>query len=89
MQALFLGEAVLFGVFGVVLGIVGGVCLARFLLGREIARVISTLYLLVSVDRYFLTPLLVGSAFFFGLGSVSPPRGCRRARVRGPTRSPR
>lgn len=70
VQALFLGEAILFGVFGVVLGIFGGVCLARFLLGREIARVISTLYLLVSVDRYFLTPLLVGSAFFFGLGSV-------------------
>ena len=70
VQALFLGEAVLFGVIGVVLGIVGGVCLARFLLGREIARVISTLYLLVSVDQYFLTPLLVGSAFFFGLGSV-------------------
>ncbi len=70
VQALFLGEAVLFGIFGVLLGIVGGVVLARFLLGREIARVISTLYLLVSVDRYFLTPLLVGSAFFFGLGSV-------------------
>ena len=70
VQALFLGEAVLFGTLGVALGIVGGVCLARFLLGREIARVISTLYLLVSVDRYFLTPLLVGSAFFFGLGSV-------------------
>ena len=70
VQALFLGEAVLFGMFGVLLGIVGGVMLARFLLGREIARVISTLYLLVSVERYFLTPLLVGSAFFFGLGSV-------------------
>ena len=70
VQALFLGEAVLFGAFGVLLGIVGGVMLARFLLGREIARVISTLYLLVSVERYFLTPLLVGSAFFFGLGSV-------------------
>ena len=70
VQALFLGEAVLFGVVGVLLGIVGGVFLARFLLGREIARVISTLYLLVSVERYFLTPLLVGSAFFFGLGSV-------------------
>ena len=39
-------------------------------LGREIARVISTLYMLVSVDRFYLTPLLVGSAFFFGLGSV-------------------
>ncbi len=70
VQSLFLGEALLFGVVGVILGIVGGMLLARFLLGREIARVISTLYLLVSVDRYYLTPLLIGSAFFFGLGSV-------------------
>ena len=70
VQCLFLAEALLFGVFGVVLGIIGGALLAKFLLGREIARVISTLYLLVSVDRFYLTPLLVGSAFFFGLGSV-------------------
>ena len=70
VQCLFLAEALLFGVIGVALGIVGGTLLARFLLGREIAKVISTLYLLVSVDRFYLTPLLVGSAFFFGLGSV-------------------
>jgi putative ABC transport system permease protein len=70
VQALFLGEALIFGIIGVLLGILGGTLLARYLLGREIARVISTLYLLVSVDRFYLTPLLVGSAFFFGLGSV-------------------
>ncbi len=70
VQCLFLAEALLFGVIGVALGILGGALLARFLLGREIAKVISTLYLLVSVDRFYLTPLLVGSAFFFGLGSV-------------------
>ena len=70
VQCLFMGEAVLFGFFGVLLGLVGGMLLARLLLGREIARVISTLYLLVSVDRFYLTPLLVGSAMFFGLGSV-------------------
>ncbi len=70
IQSLFLAEALLFGVCGVLLGIVGGTLLARFLLGREIARVISTLYLLVSVDRYYLSPLLVGSTLFFGLGSV-------------------
>ncbi len=70
VQCLFLGEALLFGVVGVAFGIFGGVLLARFLLGREIARVISTLYVLVSVDRYFLTPMLVGTALFFGLGSV-------------------
>ena len=70
VQCLFLAEALLFGLLGVLLGILGGTLLARFLLGREIARVISTLYSLVSVDRFYLTPLLVGSAFFFGLGSV-------------------
>ena len=70
VQCLFLGEALIFGIAGVLLGILGGTLLARFLLGREIARVISTLYLLVSVDRFYLTPVLVGSAFFFGLGSV-------------------
>ena len=70
VQCMFLGEALIFGLAGVLLGIVGGTLLARYLLGREIARVISTLYLLVSVDRFYLTPLLVGSAFFFGLGSV-------------------
>ena len=70
VQCLFLAEALLFGVIGVTLGIAGGVVLARFLIGREIARVISTLYMLVSVDRLHLTPLLVFSAYFFGLGSV-------------------
>lgn len=70
VQALFLGEAALFGIGGVLLGLVGGVLLARFLLGREIARVVSTLYALVSIDHYHLTPWLVGSAVFFGLGSV-------------------
>lgn len=70
VQCLFLAEALLFGVVGVLVGIVGGTLLARFLLGREIAKVISTLYQLVSVDRFSLTPLLIGSAFFFGLGSV-------------------
>ena len=86
VQCLFLGEALIFGVAGVLLGIVGGTLLARYLLGREIARVISTLYLLVSVDRFYLTPLLVGSAFFFGLGSVllAAWLPAREGRARGP-----
>ena len=70
VQCLFMAEALLFGVIGVLAGIVGGALLARFLLGREIAKVIRTLYQLVSVDHYSLSPLLLGSAFFFGLGSV-------------------
>lgn len=70
VQCLFLGEALLFGLVGVAAGIAGGVLLAKWLLGREIARVISSLYALVSVDRLHLTPLVLGSALFFGLGSV-------------------
>ena len=70
VQCLFLAEALLFGLLGVTLGIVGGIVLARYLIGREIARVISTLYMLVSADHLSLTPLLVFSAYFFGLGSV-------------------
>ncbi|MBV9127087.1 MAG: FtsX-like permease family protein [Verrucomicrobia bacterium] len=70
VQCLFLGEALLFGAVGVIAGIFGGTLLARYLLGREIARVISSLYTLVNVDRLALSPLLVGAAFFFGLGSV-------------------
>ena len=70
VHCLFLGEAFLFGILGVGVGIVGGMALARWLLAREIGRVISTLYLLVSTDRFYLTPLLLGSAFVVGLGSV-------------------
>ena len=70
VQCLFLGEALLFGIIGVAAGLVGGVLLAKYLLGREIARVISSLYTLVNVDQLHLSPWIVGSALFFGLGSV-------------------
>ncbi len=70
VQCLFLGEALLFGIIGVVAGLAGGVLLAKYLLGREIARVISSLYTLVNADQLHLSPLIVGSALFFGLGSV-------------------
>ena len=69
IHCLFMGEALLLGTLGVTLGIFGGVALAGVLVGR-VAQTISSLYLLVSIQRLYLTPLLVGSAVFFGLGSV-------------------
>lgn len=69
IHGLFLGEAVLLGAFGVTLGILGGIALATVLVGR-VAQTISSLYLLVSIERLSVSPLLVGSAIFFGMGSV-------------------
>ncbi|MGC3991158.1 MAG: FtsX-like permease family protein [Chthoniobacteraceae bacterium] len=69
VQALFLGEAMLFGVVGVVLGWGGGVLLSKLLLGA-VARTISSLYLLVSVDRGFLSMAQFALSGVFGLGAV-------------------
>ena len=69
VQALFLGEALLFGLAGVVLGWVGGVLLSKLLLGA-VARTISSLYLLVSVDRGFLSVTQFLLSGGFGLGAV-------------------
>jgi putative ABC transport system permease protein len=69
IHCLFLGEALLFGLLGVALGLAGGVALATVLVGK-VAQTISSLYLLVSIQRFYLTPLIVGSGIFFGLGSV-------------------
>jgi len=69
VQALFLGEALLFGVIGVLLGWVGGVLLSKLLLGA-VARTISSLYLLVSVDRGFLSVAQFAWSGVFGLGAV-------------------
>ncbi len=69
IRALFLGEAVVFGVFGIALGMVGGVLLARVLTGA-VAQTISSLYVLLSIDRLWLSPGQFGIAALFGLASV-------------------
>ena len=67
--ALFLGEALLMGFAGVLLGLAGGILLSGYLVGA-VAKTISSLYILVRIDQFHLTPLLVAAAVVFGLGSV-------------------
>ena len=69
VRTLFLGEAVLFGVFGIALGAAGGVLLAQMLLGR-VAETISSLYLLVSVSQSHLELIQFLVAGLLGVGAV-------------------
>jgi putative ABC transport system permease protein len=69
IRVLFLGEALVFGVFGIVLGMAGGVALARLLTGA-VAQTISSLYVLLSIDRMWLNPVQFGIAALFGFATV-------------------
>ncbi len=69
VQALFLGEAVVLGAVGIVLGIAGGYLLARALVGT-VADTISSLYVLVNV-REIVVPISVSAkALLLGFASV-------------------
>lgn len=63
---LFLGEALLFALPGVALGVLGGVALAQGLLG-VISKTISSLYIVLSIYRFYLDPLHVLSALALGI----------------------
>lgn len=69
VRALFLGEACVFGVLGVAVGMVGGVLLARVLTGA-VAKTVTSLYVLLSIDRTWLDPWQFAVAAFFGLATV-------------------
>jgi putative ABC transport system permease protein len=69
VRALFLGEAIVLGLFGVVFGLVGGTLLARLLSGA-VAETISSLYVLVNVKQVALEPWSFVFAGTIGLGSV-------------------
>lgn len=69
VRALFLGEASVFGVLGVAVGMVGGVLLARVLTGA-VAKTVSSLYVLLSIDRTWLDPWQFAIAAFFGVATV-------------------
>ena len=69
IRLLFLGEAMVFGVFGIVLGMAGGVALARLLTGA-VAQTISSLYVLLSIDRMWLNPAQFAIAALFGFATV-------------------
>jgi putative ABC transport system permease protein len=69
VRALFLGEACLLGALGILVGAVGGVALARVLTGA-VADTISSLYVLLSIDREWLSPMQFLTAALFGFGAV-------------------
>jgi len=66
---LFLGEALVLGIPGIVAGAFAGVALAQVLTGA-VAKTISSLYLLVSIERSFLEPVQFLVAGMFGLAAV-------------------
>lgn len=69
VRALFLGEAAILGAIGALLGLAGGLLLARFLTGA-VAETISSLYVLVSVTQVVLNPWTFLIAWSLGLASV-------------------
>ena len=69
IRLLFLGEAALLGLPGILLGACGGVALAQVLTGA-VAKTISSLYLLVSIERSFLEPVQFIVAAVFGIVAV-------------------
>lgn len=69
VRALFLGEATALGSVGVLVGIIGGMLLARLLVGT-VAETISSLYVLLTVREIAVTPWMFISAAALGLLSV-------------------
>jgi putative ABC transport system permease protein len=69
VRALFLSEALIFGVLGVVCGIAGGVALAYGLTG-SVARTVSSLYVLISIGTPAWSALPFASGAALGTGSV-------------------
>lgn len=69
VRLLFLGEAVALGVVGTVVGLFGGLLLARFLVG-VVAGTISSLYVHVNVSSLTVHPITLVSAAVIGLASV-------------------
>jgi putative ABC transport system permease protein len=69
VRALFLSEALIFGVLGIVAGIGGGAVLAEGLTG-SVARTVSSLYVLISIGRPDWSALPVASAAGLGIAAV-------------------
>lgn len=69
VRALFLGEAFVLGFLGVIVGVFGGLLLARALVGT-VSETISSLYVLLQVRHVVVTPWMLGSAAVVGLLSV-------------------
>ena len=69
VRCLFLGEASIFGILGIAAGACAGVALARTLSGA-VAKTISSHYVLLSIDRTWLSPGQFAAAVTYGLAAV-------------------
>ena len=69
IRALFLGEALVFGIPGIILGILAAFPLAGLLVGA-VGQTISSLYVLVSIENLAVTPWQIAAAAMAGLVSV-------------------
>ncbi len=67
VRAIFLGEALLYALPGVLLGAAGGVLLAQKLSGA-VSQTVTSLYTLVNVDRLWLEPGQFVVAAVYGVG---------------------
>jgi putative ABC transport system permease protein len=66
---LFLGEAALYGLLGSALGCVGGVLMANILVGA-VSRTVTNLYVLTSIDHFYLPFWQIPLVLAAGMGSV-------------------
>ena len=69
IRLLFLGEALVFGIPGIILGILAAFPLAGLLVGA-VGETISSLYVLVSIEKLAVTPWQIIAAAMAGLSSV-------------------
>lgn len=69
VRCMFLGEALLYALPGVVLGCIGGVALAQVLTGA-VEKTVSALYTLVSVEHLWLSTWQFALAAFYGVGTA-------------------
>ena len=69
VRLLFLGEALLFGIPGIILGILAAFPLAALLVGA-VSETVSSLYVLVSIERLAVAPWQIATAAAAGLVSV-------------------
>lgn len=69
VRALFLGEALVFGAIGIVVGLFGGVALANALVG-SVGKTISTLYVLISIQHRSLNAMHFELATLYGIAAV-------------------